>query len=230
MLYDWRNISGGGYSAGLDAAGKTTLLYRLKLGEIVTTIPTIEFNVETLDVNGISMVTWDVGLRDKSRPMIRYYLDSMDSVIFMVDSTDRDRLTDAIDDFFSYVNETVQMKQLPVLVLANKQDNSKVLSPEEIKNAIYEKGGQVFRKNTALEVFPTVALTLEGVTPALEWLTSQLALKKGYEIYSPLTTLWSKATHFPAYAVKSAYSTVFGLFSAADSEKKNMNEAALAGK
>jgi GTPase SAR1 family protein len=26
---------------GLDAAGKTTILYRLKLGEVVTTIPTI---------------------------------------------------------------------------------------------------------------------------------------------------------------------------------------------
>ena len=30
---------------GLDAAGKTTILYKLKLGEIVTTIPTIgKFN------------------------------------------------------------------------------------------------------------------------------------------------------------------------------------------
>ncbi|MCO5613088.1 hypothetical protein L7F22_067362 [Adiantum nelumboides] len=28
---------------GLDAAGKTTILYKLKLGEIVTTIPTIVF-------------------------------------------------------------------------------------------------------------------------------------------------------------------------------------------
>lgn len=33
---------------GLDAAGKTTVLYKLKLGEIVTTIPTIGFNVETV--------------------------------------------------------------------------------------------------------------------------------------------------------------------------------------
>ena len=33
---------------GLDAAGKTTILYKLKLGEIVTTIPTIGFNVETV--------------------------------------------------------------------------------------------------------------------------------------------------------------------------------------
>jgi len=33
---------------GLDAAGKTTILYKLKLGEIVTTIPTIgkqNFNI-----------------------------------------------------------------------------------------------------------------------------------------------------------------------------------------
>lgn len=30
---------------GLDAAGKTTILYKLKLGEIVTTIPTIGMNI-----------------------------------------------------------------------------------------------------------------------------------------------------------------------------------------
>jgi ADP-ribosylation factor protein 1 len=29
---------------GLDAAGKTTILFRLKLGEVVTTIPTIGMN------------------------------------------------------------------------------------------------------------------------------------------------------------------------------------------
>lgn len=29
------------FAVGLDAAGKTTILYKLKLGEIVTTIPTI---------------------------------------------------------------------------------------------------------------------------------------------------------------------------------------------
>ena len=34
---------------GLDAAGKTTILYKLKLGEVVTTIPTIGFNVETVE-------------------------------------------------------------------------------------------------------------------------------------------------------------------------------------
>ena len=39
---------------GLDAAGKTTVLYKLKLGEVITTIPTIGFNVETVEYRGIS--------------------------------------------------------------------------------------------------------------------------------------------------------------------------------
>lgn len=33
---------------GLDASGKTSILYKMKLGEVVTTIPTNGFNVETI--------------------------------------------------------------------------------------------------------------------------------------------------------------------------------------
>uniref|UniRef100_A0A183CME8 MICOS complex subunit MIC60 n=1 Tax=Globodera pallida TaxID=36090 RepID=A0A183CME8_GLOPA len=58
---------------GLDAAGKTTILYKLKLGEIVTTIPTIGFNVETVEYRNISFTVWDVGGQDKIRPLWRYY-------------------------------------------------------------------------------------------------------------------------------------------------------------
>ena len=52
---------------GLDAAGKTTILYKLKLGEVVTTIPTIGFNVETVEYKNISFTVWDVGGQDKVR-------------------------------------------------------------------------------------------------------------------------------------------------------------------
>jgi len=52
---------------GLDAAGKTTVLYKLKLGEVVTTIPTIGFNVETVQYKKISFTVWDVGGQDRVR-------------------------------------------------------------------------------------------------------------------------------------------------------------------
>jgi hypothetical protein len=53
---------------GLDAAGKTTILYKLKLGEVVTTIPTIGFNVETVSqseyvvVCSASLFFWHVNI------------------------------------------------------------------------------------------------------------------------------------------------------------------------
>lgn len=46
---------------GNDASGKTTLLYRLKSNEFVTSIPTIGFNVETIQHKKIKYTFWDVG-------------------------------------------------------------------------------------------------------------------------------------------------------------------------
>ena len=53
---------------GLDAAGKTTILYKLKLGEIVTTIPTIGFNVETVEYKNISFTVWGAARRSNPPP------------------------------------------------------------------------------------------------------------------------------------------------------------------
>ena len=55
---------------GLDAAGKTTILYKLKLGEVVTTIPTIGFNVETVSYKNISFTVWDMGGRGNFRKQL----------------------------------------------------------------------------------------------------------------------------------------------------------------
>lgn len=46
---------------GLDGAGKTTILYSLKLGDVLMTIPTIGFNVEELHFKTIKFMVWDVG-------------------------------------------------------------------------------------------------------------------------------------------------------------------------
>ncbi|KAA3486353.1 ADP-ribosylation factor 2 [Gossypium australe] len=66
---------------GLDAAGKTTILYKLKLGEIVTTIPTIGFNVETVEYKNISFTVWDVGGQDKGNVSLKLMLKLLDVLI-----------------------------------------------------------------------------------------------------------------------------------------------------
>lgn len=80
---------------GLDAAGKTTILYKLKLGEIVTTIPTIGFNVETVEYKNICFTVWDVGGQGKIRPLWRHYFQNTQGLIFVVDSNDRERIAEA---------------------------------------------------------------------------------------------------------------------------------------
>lgn len=58
---------------GLDSAGKTTILYRLQIGDVVSTIPTIGFNVETLDYKNIKFQVWDLGGQTSIRPYWRCY-------------------------------------------------------------------------------------------------------------------------------------------------------------
>merc|ERR1712008_269960 len=90
---------------GLDAAGKTTILYKLKLGEVVTMIPTIGFNVESVGYKDVSYTLWDVGGRDKIRPLWRHYYQGPQAVIFVVDCNDRDRIEDSREELTSMINE-----------------------------------------------------------------------------------------------------------------------------
>jgi ADP-ribosylation factor 1/2 len=105
---------------GLDAAGKTTILYKLKLGDKVITIPTIGFNVETVEYKNINFTVWDIGGQDKIRPLWRYYYANTQAVIFVVDCNDRDRLPEAREELHRMLSEHA-LKDSILLVFANKQ-------------------------------------------------------------------------------------------------------------
>ena len=63
---------------GLDAAGKTTILYKLKLGENVCTIPTIGFNVEEIVFQNLNMTVWDIGGQKTIRSVISVVTDFLE--------------------------------------------------------------------------------------------------------------------------------------------------------
>ena len=127
---------------GLDAAGKTTMLYRLlqrhgdpRGAEVETTIPTIGFNVETLEgkVCGMRLFTWDVGGADKCRPLWRHFWASARGLIFVVDSSDTERIGDARRELHYLLGENFGgRRDWPVLVLANKQDLQHARSVAEV--------------------------------------------------------------------------------------------------
>ena len=137
---------------GLDAAGKTTILYKLKLGENVCTIPTIGFNVEEIVFQNLNMTVWDIGgqktirsvisividfleifikcifcrcgiLINKMihfRPLWSYYFENNDAVIYVVDSSDRERFDEAKEELWDLITDD-RLRDSSLLVLANKQ-------------------------------------------------------------------------------------------------------------
>uniref|UniRef100_A0A0E0AHD4 ADP-ribosylation factor n=1 Tax=Oryza glumipatula TaxID=40148 RepID=A0A0E0AHD4_9ORYZ len=157
---------------GLDAAGKTTILYKLKLGEIVTTIPTIGFNVETVEYKNISFTVWDVGGQDKIRPLWRHYFQNTQGLIFVVDSNDRDRVVEARDELHRMLNED-ELRDAVLLVFANKQDLPNAMNAAEIT----DKLGLHSLRQRHWYIQSTCATTGEGLYEGLDWLSSNIASK-----------------------------------------------------
>lgn len=158
---------------GLDAAGKTTILYQLKMNETVKTIPTIGFNVETLDYKGLNFTVWDVGGQDKIRVLWKHYYQNTDGLIFVVDSNDKDRVDDAAEELKKMLNEE-ELKDVILLVMANKQDLKDAFSPNEVT----EKLGLNQIKGRKWLVQGTSATTGQGLKEGLDWMAGELLKKK----------------------------------------------------
>merc|ERR1712058_131682 len=160
---------------GLDAAGKTTILYKLKLGEIVTTIPTIGFNVETVEYKNIQFTVWDVGGQDKIRPLWRHYFQNTQGIIFVVDSNDRDRVVEAREELQRMLNED-ELRDAILLVFANKQDLPNAMNAAEIT----DKLGLHSLRQRAWYIQSTCATSGDGLYGGLEWLAQSLR-KAGHQ-------------------------------------------------
>eukprot|EP00744_Colponema_vietnamica_P000167 GILI01000308.1.p1 GENE.GILI01000308.1~~GILI01000308.1.p1 ORF type:complete len:182 (+),score=50.61 GILI01000308.1:11-556(+) len=158
---------------GLDAAGKTTILYKLKLGEVVTTIPTIGFNVETVEYKNISFTVWDVGGQDKIRPLWRHYYQNTQGLIFVVDSNDRDRIDEAREELQRMLAED-ELRDAVLLVFANKQDLPNAMQAPEITEKLQLHS--VRHRNWYIQA--TCATTGDGLYEGLDWLSKTLNNRK----------------------------------------------------
>jgi len=151
---------------GLDAAGKTTILYKLKLGEIVTTIPTIGFNVETVEYKNIKFTMWDVGGQDKLRPLWRHYFQNTNGVIFVVDSNDKDRVAQARDELHKMLSED-ELRNAVLLVFANKQDLPNAMTTAEVTDKL---GLHSLRQRNWF-IQGCCATSGEGLYEGLDWMS-----------------------------------------------------------
>jgi len=120
---------------GLDGAGKTTILYKLQCGEVITTIPTIGFNVETVNYKNIKFQVWDLGGQTSIRPYWRCYYANTNAIIYVVDSADPERIGISKEELISMMEEE-ELKDACLLVFANKQDLPGALTDAQVSESL----------------------------------------------------------------------------------------------
>lgn len=152
---------------GLDAAGKTSVLYKLKLGENVNSIPTVGFNCETVEYKNVELNVWDVGGQDKIRALWKHYYHGTDAIIFVVDSSDKERFEEAREELHKLLVQE-ELRDACLLVYANKRDLPGSVSAAQLADELH------LNKLRKREWFvqDSVATQGDGLFEGLDWLTA----------------------------------------------------------
>lgn len=164
---------------GLDNAGKTTIVKRLKGEDVHTISPTLGFDINTLEFDQFKLNLWDVGGQQTIRAYWRNYFEQTDGIIWVVDSADVMRMTDCREELERLLQEE-RLAGATLLVLANKQDISGALGSEDIVQQL-ALNDMIGRKRH-WQIFPCSAYSSgdggdseKVLTQSLEWLVSDIA-------------------------------------------------------
>ena len=153
-------------------AGKTTILYRLSLGQLVKTTPTIGSNVEELAYNNVKFQAWDLGGQESTRSVWDVYYMNTDGVIYVIDSQDENNYEESKNQFHKILKNST-LKNATILIFANKQD----LPGAKTINDIIQDYELDKIKNHSWQIQPCSALRGEGLIDGLKWLSEQLVFR-----------------------------------------------------
>ena len=154
---------------GLDNAGKTSILYKLAIGEVITTVPTVGFNLETITGGGFTLNVWDLGGQATIIPYWRCYYVDVACLIFVIDAADPDRLLPAIEQFKNVVSDPDMLAPY-VLILANKQDLFGAIPANDIVQHV----SKIIPKTKSWKVIQTSVYKNQGINEGLNWLCDNL--------------------------------------------------------
>lgn len=135
----------------------------------IQTIPTIGFNVETLQYKNIKFQVWDLGGQTSIRPYWRCYYPNTDAIIFVVDSSDTERLSIAKQELNAMLEEE-ELKDAILLVFANKQDMRGALNSTQVSEAL----GLPDLRNRQWSIQESSAVKCSGLFEGFDWLCAVL--------------------------------------------------------
>ncbi|XP_054432922.1 ADP-ribosylation factor-like protein 1 [Pteronotus mesoamericanus] len=115
---------------GLNGTGKSTILYRLQVAEIIPALPTIGFNVEMVPYKKLTFQVWEF-----IRPYWGCHYSNADAVIYVVDSCDQNQNGISKSQLFAMLEEE-ELRKAILVVFANKQDMEQAKTPIEMAHSL----------------------------------------------------------------------------------------------
>lgn len=160
---------------GLDNAGKTTLLHMLRDDRLVQHTPTMHPTMEELTLGNLRFRTFDMGGHQAARKLWLDYYAAADAIVFIVDSSDRERMAEARNEL-AEVLSTDDLLHVPVLVLGNKIDKPGAAGEEELRDLLHlhhtsGKDGPCPDTMRPLELFMCSIRERQGFGPGFVWLS-----------------------------------------------------------
>jgi len=167
---------------GLDNAGKTTLLHKLKDDRVATLQPTLHPHSEELMIKNIRFRTYDLGGHETARRIWKDYFASIDGIIFIVDAADKTRFNEAKEEL-SGLLEDQALASVPFVVLGNKIDIPVAASEEELRYSLGLMSHMTYGRDPKkgqpsvrpVELFMVSVVKGMGYADAFQWLSGFLS-------------------------------------------------------
>ncbi|EJT99030.1 ARF/SAR [Dacryopinax primogenitus] len=154
---------------GLDNAGKTTILYRVTMGQAIETAPTVGSNTEIFEYKNLKFALWDIGGQSSIRSQWAQYFIATKAVILVVDSTDPARLHVSREELHRICADET-LRDALLLVFANKQDVPGAMTAARVSDGL----ALTELRDRQWQIVPCSAITGQGLFEGFDWLVTRL--------------------------------------------------------
>ena len=156
---------------GLDSAGKTTIIEKIKTTEVEERRPQIGVYIELFETTDFSFACFDLSIQ-RLKILFKPYYENIKGIIFVVDSQDIDRI-ELVKDEINYFLSVDQLKDVPLLILANKQDIPAALTVENLTEVLDLNKIQ----NRNWHIQSSCAVSNKGINEGFDWISDIITSK-----------------------------------------------------
>ena len=142
-------------------------------GELIQTVPTIGVDLEEIKIKNVSVKCWDLSGQLKLRETWKYYYENVNGIVFVIDSTNTDQMSNVRETLHQMMSETVE-NMTPILIFANKQDIQGALGYSEVRNELALAGESENKRRIRIQ--ESSGLTNKGLKEGFEWIVEAIKL------------------------------------------------------